>query len=252
MENQNIRKKRKLLILRIALMLSIIAMITFAALLAWEFYTRQAGQSFYDEVAVGFKPSLNQEAPDQEPFVDFDALREIMPDIVGWLQSYGTPINYPIVQGRDNDFYLRHLPDKSRNKLGSIFLDYRNAADFSDQNILIYGHNTDTGDIFGSFKNYRNQQYFEAHSSMFIFTPSADYELILFAGYLLDSAHEVPPMKFDDEAQFEQFISNIKRRSVFKSDTDVNFSDQIVFLCTCTTGGSRNERLIIVGKLAEI
>jgi len=249
MEEQIIRRKRKILMLRIILVLCVLVMVTFGVLLALEFQTRNAAQSFYDEVAIPFMPEYVQ---DQGPNIDFDALRESMPDIVGWIQSDGTPINFPIVQGEDNDFYLYRLPDQSRNKLGSIFLDYRNQADFSSKYTLIYGHNTETGDMFGTFRNYRNQQYYEDHSSMMIFTPSADYELKLFAGYLLDSANEVPPTRFDDAEHFEQFITEIKTRSVFKSDLDVSFDDQIVYLCTCTTGGSRNVRLIIVGKLVEM
>jgi len=232
-------------------------------------YTRQQTQTFYSSMPVEYKPRTVQAAPKggtsvnvttepadiptvHVPFLDFDSTRETLPDIVAWLQSYGTVINYPVVRGSDNDFYLSHLPDQSRNKMGSIFVDYRNQADFSDQNILLYGHNMASGDLFGSLKQYSDQNYFEQHSSMFLFTPTADFELLLFAGYVLDSAQEVPPMGFKDQADFERYAADISRRSVFKSNVEIDFGDQLIFLCTCTPGGSKDERLIIVCKPVRI
>jgi sortase B len=183
--------------------------------------------------------------------IDFDTLREQFPNIVAWIQSEGTPINYPIVQGSDNDYYLHRFPDGTRNKMGSIFLDYRNSNEFSDTGIIIYGRNTATGDMFGTLRNYRNQQYFEKHPVMFIFTPTASYEVRLFAGYVLDSAVEVPPMRFDSQESFERFIENIRRRSAFKSDIEVNYGDRLVFKATYT-GVNVNDRLIIVGVLTDL
>jgi len=261
-EQDAIRRKRKLIILCCVLVLSVGLTAVFAVSLALEIRTQQSGQTFYGSLPVAYKPRPAQNAPGggisvdvpvgfteaHVPFIDFASTRESFPDIIGWIQSYNTVINYPVVHGSDNDFYLSHLPDQSKNKMGSIFLDYRNQADFSEKNILIYGHNMGSGDLFGSLKNYSNQSYFEQHDSMYLFTPSADYELLLFAGYVLDSAQEVPPMSFRDAADFEQYKSDIRSRSVFKSDTDIQYGDQLIFLCTCTPGGSKDERLILVCK----
>jgi sortase B len=244
----------------------------FAASLALEIFSAQKGQSFYNSLNVEFVPRSTQNTSGDEtpadsvgipaddnipsdsirthvPIIDFDSARETLPDIAAWIQSYGTPINYPVVHGADNSFYLSHLPDKSSNKMGSIFLDYRNMADFSDKNIAIYGHDTKSGDMFGSLKNYTDQSYFEQHDVIFLFTPAADYELILFAGYILNSAYEVPPMSFSDSEDFGRYISDISRRSLFKSDAEVSFGDKLVFLCTCTPNGSKDDRFVLVCKL---
>ena len=185
------------------------------------------------------------------PIIDFEGKLDTYPDIVAWIQSEDTVINYPIVRGNDNEYYLSHLPDKSRNNMGSIFLDYRNSPDFSDNIILIYGHNMHSGDMFGSLRHYTGQLYFEKHPSMFIFTPTHNFTLLLFAAYVIDSTIEVPPMSFRDSEDFEQFIADIKNRSFFASDIEVNFGDNLMFLCTCTKSGASSERLVIVGKLLE-
>jgi len=185
-----------------------------------------------------------------EPYVDFEALDERFPGIKAWIMLEGTDLDYPLMQTNNNYFYLGHLPDGTRQRSGSIFLDFRNKEDFSDKNILIYGHESRTGEMFGSLKNYRNQAFYEANPIMYIFTPEKDYQLVLIAGYLLDSGVEVPPMRFSNDDAFLAHISDIKRRSFFKTNVEVGPDDQIVSLCTCAYDYT-NARFIVVGKLIE-
>ncbi|MCL2840032.1 MAG: class B sortase [Defluviitaleaceae bacterium] len=265
------KRKIKVRIMIAILTLSIVSMIGLATALVMELRTDAQGQAFYSEFQIEFMPrpanlylpsrdtnavELTAQSMDEEegfaPFLNFDEMRLSFPNIVGWIQSEGTAINYPIVQGTDNDFYLNHLPDGTRHRLGSIYLDYRNASDFSDTTIFIYGHNTPTGDMFAALHHYARQGHFEAHPTMFIFTPERNLIIELFAGYVLDSAFEVPPMGFLDSDDFYEYIHNIESRSIFTGSISPNFGDQLVFLCTCTNGGPASERLIIVGRLIEI
>lgn len=90
------------------------------------------------------KPAGAETLPDEDdtvwPEVDFAALREINPDIVAWIYIEGTKINYPIVQGEENSYYLKHLFSGEWNGSGCIFLDFRNDASFADRHSIIYGH----------------------------------------------------------------------------------------------------------------
>ena len=259
--------KPKLKFLYAVFALNVIASTAFGAVLAWDSHTKGQGRAFYATLSCDFMPltpprTFDCELPFEEiedeieepfvPFVDFDAKRAVMPNIVGWIQSYGTAINYPIVRGSDNDFYITHLADGTRNQMGAIFLDYRNAADFSDAGIVIYGHDMRTGDKFGSLRHYAQQDFFDAHSTMFIFTPTRNYLLKIFAGYIIDSSVEIPPTRFTDEDDFDEFISRAKRRSIFRSDAEPTFDDRLVFLATCVSAGHKNDRLIIAGILAEL
>jgi len=178
--------------------------------------------------------------------IDFDSMRQNYPDVVAWIKSEN--LNYPIVQGTDNNYYLSRLPNGKHHVLGSIFLDERNLDDFSEDSIILYGHDSRKGDMFGSLKYYASQEYYAQNSNVLIFTPKCDYNLMLIAGYIIDSAFEVPPMSFTDLADFECYITDIKNRSIFKSDIEVNYDEQLVSLVTCTPSSSINERLIIVGK----
>lgn len=75
------------------------------------------------------------------PEIDFDALGQESADALGWLWIGGTGISYPVVQGADNERYLHTGFNGKKSYAGSIFLDARNAADLTDANSILYGHN---------------------------------------------------------------------------------------------------------------
>jgi len=269
------KKKKSSKLLYVLMGISVAAVITFGVLLGIELYTNWKSQSYYSQLSSGVvtrprEPGYSRPSPPPsedgadpgeanepdedgfvwEPYVDFEELRERYPGIVGWIKLEGTAIDYPIMQGSDNYYYLGHLPDGAVHRSGSIFLDYRNSPDFLDKSMLIYGHESRTQDMFGALKNYRRQEFYEANPVIYIYTPERDYELVLIAGYLVDSGVEVPPLKFKDEDDFIKHIEGIKRRSFFTSSVEVDPDDRIVSLATCAYDYT-NARWIIVGKLVE-
>ena len=102
--------------------------------------------------------------------VDFAALQAINPDIVAWLRIPGV-LEYPVVRGEDNSYYLNHTVQKTYNIAGSIFLDYRNERDFSDSKNIIYGHNMKDGSMFQGLHKYENEQYLETHNKVYLYLP---------------------------------------------------------------------------------
>jgi len=272
MTNKKMNKKKKLLILYILLGICISAFLVFGIWLGIDLYATWQSQSYYTALSASVEtrprvpaasrpsaptPSVNadgeEEFPQEDewvPFVDFEALSERFPGIIGWIRLEGTAIDYPIMQTTNNHFFLGHLPDGTRHRSGSIFLDYRNDPDFSDRNSLIYGHESRTEDMFGVLKHYRRQAFYDANPVISIYTPERDYELVVFTGYLVDSGIESPPIRFRDDEAFEDYIARIRRLSFFSSDVEVTADDRIVSLCTCAYDYT-NARLIIVGKLVE-
>jgi len=187
------------------------------------------------------------------PVLDFDELRETFPSIVGWIQSEGTNINFPIVQGTDNDFYLYHLPNRVNNRYGSIFMDFRNRADFSDHNFntFIYGHHMSSGGMFASLMQYQHQWFYEGHQTMFIFTPTANYELRIFAAYVIDNSVESPMLRLAGPESFYSDLENILARSLITSEVRPTFDDKLVYLVTCTNV-RQMDRMLVVGILTNI
>ena len=275
------RQKKNGKLLYVFLVISFIAVMVFAFNLARELYTNRQSRKYYADLTVNIQtrprnhapassppapgePERDLNATDEEPlqyasedeyewlpYVDFAGLSEQFPGITAWIQLEGTVLDYPIMLWTDNAYFLNHLSDGTNHRSGSIFLDFRNSVDFSDKNTLLYGHASRTDDMFGLLKYYRNQQFYEEHPVMNIYTPDGDYELVLFAGYLLNSGYETPPLTFKDENAFSAHINDIVRRSVFRSNVEIDETDRIVSLCTCAYDFD-NARLIIVGKLVKM
>lgn len=119
------------------------------------------------------------EKPEETVTVDFAALQEINPDVVAWIRIPGV-LEYPVVRGGDNSYYLNHTVQKTYNIAGSIFLDYRNERDFSDSKNIIYGHNMKDGSMFHVLRNYQDIDFFQEHTDMEVYLPdgrSLNYQI---------------------------------------------------------------------------
>jgi sortase B len=269
-------KKKSLVIMYIILGISIAGILTFGIWLGVDHYLDRQSQNFYTSIVEGIEirprssgsravaqsPAENEDESsdvqssdevregDWVSFVDFDELAQRFSGIIGWIRLEGTAINYPIMQGTDNSFFLYHLPDGTRHRSGSIFMDFRNAPDFSDRNTILYGHMSRTDDMFGALKYFRRQEFYDANYVMYIHTPERDYQLVIFAVHLVNSAVEQPRITFRDDEHFSEYLSDIRSRSMVSSDVEVSVDDKIVTLATCAYDFT-NARLVVIGKLVQ-
>lgn len=182
--------------------------------------------------------------------VDFDALRVTCPDIVGWIEIPGTVIDYPIVQGEDNIFYLKHLPDGTANVNGSIMMDQVNSPVFADDVTILHGHHMRSGAMFGDLDEYEREAYYLEHPMMRLYTPAGDYDVAIFAAYSVDGATFAYPTVFSGREGFEAFLHRARTRSYFQTDVEVEYGDRILMLSTCAYA-YENERFLVVGKILE-
>ena len=166
--------------------------------------------------------------------VDFDLLRSINSQTVGWISGLGGAVNYPVVQAADNDYYLDHLFDGTSNRSGSIFMDFRNAAGLTDRNTFIYGHNMLNGSMFAALTNYGSQSYYEEYPELTLVTPSGTWSLQAFSGYVTPGNSDCYQLEFRDDAEFEAYLERVRLLSDFTADVAVTAQDRIVTLSTCT------------------
>ena len=190
------------------------------------------------------------ELPEQD-----EAPEETGPDIIGWLTLPDSAINYPVTQTDDNEYYLHHLYDGTYNKVGCLFADYENAADFSDRNTIIYGHNMRDGSMFAALNEYAEQSYYDTHKQMYLVTPEGGYVVELFAAFTAkpaESGNDTSPWRLEwkDDGDYTTWLTAMKERSVVESDVTVTCSDKVLTLSTCTPGGA--QRFIVMGKLVEV
>ena len=110
----------------------------------------------------------------KQTVVDFKALKKINPDIVAWIRIPDTSIDYPVVQGNDDSYYLTHTFKKTEHVAGAIFLDSDNNADFSDDKNIIYGHNMKDGSMFQGLHKYESESYLQEHNKVYLYLPDGE------------------------------------------------------------------------------
>lgn len=191
-----------------------------------------------------------EKAPECPITVDFEKLwSETNKDIVAWLYSPDTEINFPIVQSSDNNYYLRRRLDGKYSISGTPFMDFRNAEDFSDFNSIIYGHNMKTDMIFGTLPDYEKQEYYDKHSVMWLITPTRSYRLDILAGYYTSPTSDSYKLYYD-RASFDAYIEQSIGKSTFKSNFSLDQSARIVTLSTCSDTDA-GMRYVLLGYLRE-
>lgn len=182
------------------------------------------------------------------PEVDFDSLRSINEQVVGWIYDESSVINYPIAQAKDNDYYLHHLFNGETNRDGCIFLDCQNQSDFSDSHCIIYGHYMKSGAMFAALANYKSQEYYEEHPRMLLLTPNGNYTIEIFAGYVADVQDDAWTTGFGSEAEYESWIASSISKSLISSDIRPTSSDHILTLSTCSYEFA-DARFVLLGVL---
>ncbi len=196
--------------------------------------------------------SEQEEAPKElAPIaVDFENLKKQNEDVIGWIYCADTPINYPVVQSKDNDYYLRRGLDEKYDIGGSIFMDYRNDAAMTHNNTLIYGHNMMNDTMFGTFVRYKKQSYYDEHPILWYLTPEQNYKIELFAGFVTE-----PDSRIYDTLEVPEklaaIIKNALKKSTFQSTVVPEGTERIVTLSTCSYEFDE-ARYVLLGVLTPV
>jgi len=190
---------------------------------------------------------------EQSPInVDFDNLLEQCKDIVGWIYCEDTVINYPMVRGNDNDYYLHRFIDGTYNGGGTLFMDFKCNRDFSDPNSIIYGHHMNDGSMFASLKKYQTDpEYYSKHPTLYVNTPTQNYRVDVFAGFVCDADSDTYTIGFTDDVSFQNWLNRMKSQSDFQADVEVTAEDHIITLSTCSYEWY-DARYVVLGKLVPI
>ena len=165
--------------------------------------------------------------------VDFEALHEVNPDVIGWIYCPGTIINYPILQGADNDAYLYVSYNGEPSNSGSIFAEAGNRPDFSDFNTILYGHHMQDGSMFASLEEWCRQEYFDEHPVMWLLTPERDYKLILFSAYTTSAFSDTYTIFQTPGDALNNYLRQTVGQSQVEEDVTLYSEAHYVVLSTC-------------------
>lgn len=187
----------------------------------------EEGEKTYSEISLSNEENVTVESK-------YDSLKKINKDYIGWLTLEGTVIDYPIVQGSDNEYYLEHLFDGKENHMGCIFIDYENKNTFEDKNTFLYGHHTNTGSMFCILENYKDQNFYNNHKEFTLETENKKYKIKPFAGILVKGNESFIQLSFESNDSFMDYVRKIRKQSIFESPVTVKPSDKLVTMVTCT------------------
>ena len=171
--------------------------------------------------------------------VDFSELREINPDIIGWITIDNTKIDYPLLQGESNQVYLNRNVFGEAELAGSIFMDSRNQPDLSDHYNLIYGHFMNGGTMFGSLAQFKDSDFFKENRSGMLYTENTAYKLEVFAVMVTDSQDlQVFDVDQINQDPTETILDYLKENALFldeKITDQMSASDiKIAAMSTCS------------------
>lgn len=182
----------------------------------------------------------------QERSIDWEYLKSINEDIVGWIFIENTNIDYPILKDKET-YYLQHSFDKKYNSNGSIFT--TNLSPFEDEETLIYGHNMKNGSMFTNLSKYWNEDFFKSHLKFKVYTPECNYEANVFSVYSTGIETENNNIK---SLNFKERIKYYKKSSKYDIVIPENIS-KIIKLSTCSYINARttptDQRYYIVCNL---
>ena len=180
--------------------------------------------------------------------IDFKALYPLNEDIVGWIWINDLKINYPLVRGSDNQYYLTHTYDGTYNRLGSIFMDFRVSLELDDPNTVIYGHNMLTDEMFGVLEKYADLEFYENHKYVYILEEEIVRKYEIFSAYITDAYGDSYTIEFPDTKSFNDYLYKMKKQSLVETGVAVSKEDKIITLSTCTSHGGKTERFVVHAK----
>lgn len=242
------RKDRKISLIR-KIVSMIDSTVNFAVLLFFILCVLFSGYSIWDNNHIYTKasPSVYETyKPEKEDTKSFEELIRINPDVYGWITLYGTEIDYPLVQGEDNDKYVNTDAQGNFSVSGSLFLDCNNARDMSDTVNIIYGHHMEKDKMLGGLDHYEKEDYFKKHQYGNLYVDGKNYGLEFFMLIHVDAYDS--KVYNTNERGIDSYIEYISSFSIQKLDIDER--ERLICLSTCASD-STNGRVILVGSITS-
>ncbi len=176
-------------------------------------------------------------------------------DIIGWIEIENTNINYPVLQGEDNSYYMNHNYKKQKSANGSIFLDKDYNFDLPSSNLLLYGHNMKNGTMFQHLLKYRDKTFYISHPVIRFTTNNEDvnYEIISVFESRVYYKSEKNVFRYyyfinaENEGQYNEYVTNAKNASLYDTGKSAKYGEQLLTLSTCSYH-TKNGRFVLVAK----
>ena len=246
-------KKYKKAILNLILYIILLSILIYSGIKIFKWYKDKTNNNKMVEQikSTVIVEEKNEDENNKEKYtVDFSKLKKQNNEAIAWLKVNNTNIEYPVVKGTNNSFYLNHSFDKSKNSAGWIFADYKNKFDNTDKNIVIYGHNMRDGSMFGSMLNILDAKWYEneENTNITLYTENEKCIYKVFSIYKIENEDYYIKTEFKNDNEFEEFVKNLKKRSIKDFNVDISKDDNILTLSTCA---NNNKYRIVLHAIKE-
>lgn len=225
------KKKSKILITLIQIVLIVVIIFSGIKIIEW-IKSNKKNKDIMSEIKENVVINNEMDSNNEEYKIDFAKLKQKNSDAIAWIKVNGTDIDFPVVKGTDNLYYLTHNFDKEKNKAGWIFADYRNKFDGTDKNIIIYGHNMKNGSMFASLKDVIKEEWYNNENNKYIalITENENCKYQVFSVYQIETEEYYLQINISN---FKEFVEKIKGRSKKDFNVDIKETDSILTLSTC-------------------
>ena len=244
---KKINKKLRIILIILFLLIFISSIIY----IIYDYYTRWKNEKDMKELAnwlnetniVENTENIEENEEEKNNKVLLKKLQELKKensDLIGWLRLEDTNIDYPVVQTADNDYYVKHNFKKEYNELGTIFLDKDCSITKPTANFLIYGHRSKDGQMFETLTKYKEESFYKEHKTFKFSTLDevSEYKIIaVFQSKVYYKNQDVFKFYFfkdaENENEFNNYIDNIKKLSMYEIEDTATYGDQLITLTTC-------------------
>lgn len=195
-----------------------------------------------------------------EKMLKLEKLKEENTDIIGWLEIPNTKINFPVLQGTDNEYYMKHTYKKKYSTDGSIFLDKDYNWNLPSSNLLIYGHNNKNGNMFQGLLEYKKGSYYKEHPNINFTTLNDDsnYEIIsvFLSRVYYKSENDVFRYYYfinaENEEEYNNYINKCKKASLYDTKKSAQYGEQLLTLSTCEYSQEDGRFVIVARKTKKL
>lgn len=220
------------------------------------FYNANKDKNKYQDVLNNINIDEEQVTEERtERMLQVEELKKENQDIVGWIEIEGTNINFPVLQGTDNQYYMEHTYTKEYSKGGSIFLDKSYDWNIPSTNLLLYGHNNKNGTMFQNLLKYKDESFYKEHPTIRFTTINDDCQYEIVSAFLSRVYYEDEQNVFryyyfinaNDETEYNNYIEESKKASLYDTGKSAEYGEQLLTLSTCSYH-TEDGRFVVVAK----
>lgn len=260
-EKKKTKKKKSKLkkLLRLVFLLALVGCIIYYAINISKIKNIQNENKGLLNVEIDKESLRNGKNQVTERMLQVQKLNKEYPELKAWIEIEDTVINYPIMQRNDNSFYINHDYKKEYSKWGALFLDKDFDWSIPSSNLLIYGHNFSDGLMFADLLKYRDEEFYNNHKKIRFTTIEEDVEYDILAIFnsrvYYKSEQNVFRYYFfvdaETEEEFDEYVNNAKKASIYKTDVEAEYGDQLLTLSTCDYSQEDGRFVVVARKIND-